>query len=145
MQFLSYTLPTVIIDTANWWEPGTANVLDIGDIAIYLSALIAFAAVVAGTSKVWSKSLRKIVKEEIEIATAPIHPKSNGGLSLADVARKTGDLETSLNKISTQNQETRTILLQVLANSVYIPTVVPEKQVKKPTRKKGPTPPKKDN
>jgi hypothetical protein len=135
----------VIIDTANWWEPGTADVLDIGDIAIYLSALIAFAAVVAGTSKVWSKSLRKIVKEEIEIATAPIHPKSNGGLSLADVARKTGDLETSLNKISTQNEETRTILLQVLANSVYIPIVVPEKQVKKPTRKKVPTPPKKDN
>lgn len=145
MQFLSYTLPTVIIDTANWWEPGTPNVLDIGDIAIYLSALIAFAAVVAGTSKVWSKSLRKIVKEEIEIATAPIHPKSNGGLSLADVARKTEDLETSLCKISDQNEETRTILLQVLANSVYIPIVVPEKQVKKPTRKKVPTPSKKDN
>jgi hypothetical protein len=145
LQFLSYTLPTVIIDTANWWEPGTPNVLDIGDIAIYLSALIAFAAVVAGTSKVWSKSLRKIVREEIEIATAPIHPKSNGGLSLADVARKTEDLETSLNKISTQNEETRTILLQVLANSVYIPIVVPEKQVKKPTRKKVPTPSKKDN
>jgi hypothetical protein len=135
----------VITDTANWWEPGTADVLDIGDIAIYLSALIAFAAVVAGTSKVWFRSLRKIVKEEIEIATAPIHPKSNGGLSLADVARKTGDLETSLYKISTQNEETRTILLQVLANSVYIPIVVPEKQVKKPTRKKVPTPSKKDN
>jgi len=135
----------VIIDAANWWEPGTADVLDIGDIAIYLSALIAFAAVVAGTSKVWSKSLRKIVREEIEIATAPIHPKSNGGLSLADVARKTEDLETSLNKISTQNEETRTILLQVLANSVYIPIVTPEKQAKKPTRKKVPTPSKKDN
>lgn len=135
----------MIVDTANWWEPGTAGVLDIGDIAIYLSALIAFAAVVAGTSKVWSRSLRKIVKEEIEIATAPIHPKSNGGLSLADVARKTEDLETSLNKISTQNEETRTILLQVLANSVYIPGVIAAKQPKKPTRKKGPTPPKKDD
>lgn len=79
-----------------WWEPNTPGMLDIGDISVFLGALIAFSTVFMMVSRWWMKTLRKIINEEITVATEPIHPGANGGLSLADVARKTDKLDTRL-------------------------------------------------
>lgn len=114
----------------NWWEPGTPGVFDIGDLGAFLAALLAFAAVFAAISRWWMKSLRSVVKEEIEIATQPIHPHGNGGLSLADVARKTTDLEKNLKSMHRYNQETRNILLKALTGSIDIPDELPEEEVR---------------
>lgn len=117
----------------NWWEPGTPGVFDIGDLGAFLAVLLAFAAVFAAVSRWWMKSLRVVVKEEIEIATQPIHPQGNGGLSLADVARKTTELEKSLKSMHRYNQETRNILLKALTGSIDIPEQVPEEEVRAKT------------
>lgn len=45
------------------------------------------------------KTLRKIINEEVTVATEPIHPHANGGLSLADVARKTDKLDARLESL----------------------------------------------
>ena len=113
----------------NWWEPATPGVLDVGDVGAFLAALLAFAAVFAGISRWWMKSLRAVVKEEIEIATEPIHPGSNGGLSLADVARRTSGLETTMKQMHKYNQETRDILLKAMTTTVPIPDHAPEAEV----------------
>jgi hypothetical protein len=123
--------------TQNWWEPGTPDIFDIGDASVFLGTLLAFSAIFAGISRIWVKTLRKVVKEEITLATEPIHPSANGGLSLADVARRTAKLETSVNKIARQNEETRDLLIKVLSSSVYIPDTVPEEEPKKATPKSG--------
>lgn len=117
----------------NWWEPATPGILDIGDIGAFLAALLAFAAVFAGISRWWMKSLRVVIKEEIEIATEPIHPASNGGLSLADVARRTLDLEKNVKVMHKYNQETRSILLKAMTQSVDIPDHAPEESTKSKT------------
>jgi hypothetical protein len=141
----SFALATVFVAANNWWEPGTPGILDIGDISIYFAALLAFSAIAAGFSRLWMKALRRVIKEEIGVATAPIHPNANGGLSLADVARKTTGLEASVKKIGEHNDETRTLLLQVLANSVFIPDVPLQEGSKKQIRKAAPRPRKKDD
>ena len=82
-----------------WWEPGTPGILDIGDISVFLGALIAFSTVFMMVSKWWMKTLRKIINEEVTVATEPIHPHANGGLSLADVARKTDKLDARLESL----------------------------------------------
>lgn len=126
-----------------WWEPGTVGVLDIGDISVFLGALVAFSTVFMMVSKWWMKALRKVINEEITIATEPIHPSSNGGLSLADVARKTDALEKAVIKIQVQNDETKELLGAVLSKYIIIPDEVPEpsKPAKAPakprTRKKS--------
>lgn len=109
-----------------WWEPGTVGVLDIGDISVFLGALVAFATIFVMVSKWWMKSLRKVINEEITLATEPIHPNANGGLSLADVARKTTALESHILRIEIQNNETKELLAKVLAQAVIIPDTVPE-------------------
>lgn len=126
------SLPEAVVAAAsNWWEPGTPDIFDIGDASVFLGVILAFSAVLAGASRIWMKSLRKVIKEEVTIATQPIHPDGNGGLSLADVARRTAKLETSVNKIAKHNEETREILLKVLTSSVYIPDTMPEEESKK--------------
>jgi hypothetical protein len=122
----------------NWWEPGTPGLFDIGDASVFLGTLLAFSAILAGVSRIWVKTLRRVVKEEITVATEPIHPSGNGGLSLADVARKTAKLETCVNKIAKQNEETRDLLIKVLASSVYIPDTVPEEGPKKVAPRSSP-------
>ena len=82
-----------------WWEPGTPGVLDIGDISVFLAALVAFSTVFMMVSRWWMKTLRKIINEEITIATEPIHPNANGGLSLADVARKSDRLDARMDNL----------------------------------------------
>jgi hypothetical protein len=127
-------------DEASWWDAGTAGVFDIGDMSIFLTISIAFCGVIAGIFKLFVNSISKIVEQEIKIATAPIHPSANGGLSLADVARKADLLEKKITKIDKDNQETRAILIKVLTNSVLIPDHVVEEAVEKPrTSRKKPT------
>lgn len=114
----------------NWWEPATPGVLDIGDVSAFLAVLLAFAAVFAGISRLWMKSLRVVIKEEIAVATEPIHPASNGGLSLADVARRTQTMEKSIKSMHKYNQETRNLLLKAMTAGVEIPEHAPEPEVK---------------
>jgi len=114
----------------NWWEPATPGILDIGDVGAFLAALLAFAAVFAGVSRWWMKQLRIVIKEEVETATEPIHPSANGGLSLADVARRTEAMEKSIKTMHKYNQETRNILLKALTSGVELPDHAPEEGVK---------------
>ena len=109
-----------------WWEPGTVGVLDIGDISVFLGALVAFSTVFMMVSKWWMKSLRKVINEEITVATEPIHPSSNGGLSLADVARKTDALEKAVIRVQAQNEETKELLSNVLSKYIIIPDTLPD-------------------
>jgi hypothetical protein len=83
------------------------------------------------------KGLRKVINEEITVATAPIHPSANGGLSLADVARKTDLLETAVLKIQVQNDETKELLVKVLAQAIIIPDLAPSST---PRKKSNATP-----
>jgi uncharacterized protein YaaQ len=94
----------------NWWEPGTAGVFDIGDLVAFVAFFTGITTILIGLSRWWMKTLRGIIKEEIEIATEPIHPASNGGLSLADVARRTASVETQINEIIVQNNDIHDML-----------------------------------
>ncbi len=85
-----------------------------------------------GMTRWWMKLMRKMVREELSEATRPIHPEANGGLSLPDVARKTDQLEAHLRNveqqvqgIAVQNQETKDLLVKVLAQAVIIPDTPP--------------------
>lgn len=117
-------------DGMNWWEPATPGVLDIGDISVFLAIILAFSGIVAGISRLWIKSLRVIIKEEISVATEPIHPASNGGLSLADVARRTQAMERNIKNMHKYNQETRDLLLKAMTSSIDIPEHAPESEAK---------------
>lgn len=121
----------------SWWEPGTPNFLDIGDVSAILVFLITLTGAFFAVTRFWLKLLRRIIREEIEIATEPIHPNSNGGLSLADVARKTSRLEEQLSEMHKDNLETKDLLIKVLAQSVIIPDTAPmaEQPVKRKSRK----------
>lgn len=79
--------------------------------------------------------LRGVIREEIEEATKPIHPSANGGLSLADVARKTNKLEDHLIQMQKDNNETKDLLIKVLATSIVIPDLPPAKQEAQLSRK----------
>jgi hypothetical protein len=122
---------------ASWWEPGTPNSLDIGDVSAILMFLIALTGAFFGVTRFWLKLLRRIIREEIEVATEPIHPNANGGLSLADVARKTSSLETQISDLHKETSETKDLIIKVLAQAVVIPDTVPmaEPPMKRRNRK----------
>jgi len=109
-------LTSILVASGPWWEPGTPNMLDVGDLSAMLGLLIAFSGVVFGIVRWFTRGIREIVREEIQEATQPIHPSSNGGLSLADVARKTDRLEGQVEAILVHQGETRDLLLRVLAH-----------------------------
>lgn len=119
----------------SWWEPGTPNFLDIGDVSAILVFLITLTGAFFAVTRFWLKLLRRIIREEIGEATAPIHPDSNGGLSLADVARKTNRLEEQLIEMRQEGLETKDLLIKVLAQSVIIPDTVP--MAEQPVKRKG--------
>lgn len=114
MLFDSFTL----VAANNWWEPGTANVFDVGDLSALLGLLVLASGIMFGVSKWWLKLMKGVIKEEIEAATAPIHPDANGGLSLPDVARKTERLEQQMNIILDNQLETNQLLVKVLSQSI---------------------------
>lgn len=120
---------------SNWWEPNTPNAFDIGDLGAILAALLAASAIFFGVTKLWMRLLRGVIREEIEEATKPIHPSANGGLSLADVARKTNKLEDHLIQMQKDNNETKDLLIKVLATSIVIPDLPPAKQEAQLSRK----------
>lgn len=96
MVFGGASLTVVGMTAANWWEPGTPGFFDVGDASALLGFVVAMSGVIFGVTRWWMKVMRKMMREEISEATAPIHPNANGGLSLADVARKTEKLEQDL-------------------------------------------------
>lgn len=104
----------------NWWEPGTTGVFDIGDLVAFIAFFTGLATILVGISRWWMKTLRSIIKEEIEIATEPIHPAANGGLSLADVAKRTTHLETQMTDLILQNNEIHG-MLSTMVNSTKKP------------------------
>ena len=112
----------------SWWEPGTPDIFDIGDASVFLGVILAILAIYAAIYGRWLKSLRRVIREEVGLATAPIHPDSNGGLSLADVARRTKSLERTIDRIDERSLETQKLLLKVLSNSVLIPDTPPQEE-----------------
>ena len=82
----------MIVAASNWWEPGTADLFDVGDAAAILLFITAFVGAMAGLGRVFLKRLHVMIKAEIQEATALIHPEANGGVSLPDVARKVNTL-----------------------------------------------------
>jgi hypothetical protein len=112
----------------SWWEPGTPDLFDIGDASVFLGVFLAIIAIYAAIYGRWLKALRRVIKEEVGIATAPIHPDTNGGLSLADVARRTRSLEKTIHRIDERSLETQKLLLKVLSNSVLIPDTPPQEE-----------------
>ncbi len=106
--------------TSNWWEPGTPNAFDVGDASAILGLLVASFGVFVGIMRWWLGLLKTIIKEEIEKATEPIHPNGNGGLSLADVARKTNQLEASINTVQEMQCQNRDMLLKLVEKIIDI-------------------------
>lgn len=127
MLFDSFTL----VAANNWWEPGTANVFDVGDLSALLGLLVLASGIMFGVSKWWLKLMKGVIKEEIEAATAPIHPDANGGLSLPDVARKTERLEQQMNIILDNQLETNQLLVKVLSQSIMVFDAAPIEEPKR--------------
>lgn len=118
-------LSVIVQADTNWWEPGTPNVFDIGDMAAFFGLLIAGSTVVFGVTRWWMKIMRKMVREELTTATAQIQPHANGGLSLPDIARRTEKLENQMNNLCKTQEETKDLLIKVLAAAVIIPDAPP--------------------
>lgn len=112
------TLTTVSLAAANWWEPGTPGFFDVGDASALLGFVIAMSGVIFGVTRWWMKLMRKMMREEISEATAPIHPNANGGLSLADVARKTEKLEQDLDGLGKKTDKLQKTVAE--SNSLLI-------------------------
>jgi hypothetical protein len=87
----------------SWFEPGTDNMFDVGDMAIILGFAVSVVASATGLSRWWLRQLRKTIHDEIEEYTKPIQPTANGGLSLPDVARKVEKMEFSVNRLIEDN------------------------------------------
>jgi hypothetical protein len=115
---------------SNWWEPGTADLFDIGDLSALLGLIALASGMVFGVTRWWLKLMKALVKDEISAATAPIQPGANGGLSLPDVARRTEKLEKQMDIILDNQMETNQLLIKVLSQSVMIPDTPPMEEPK---------------
>lgn len=89
----------------SWWEPGSKDVFDVGDMAIILGFALTVIGAATGFSRWWLRQLRKTIHEEVEEYTKPIQPSANGGLSLPDVARKVEKLEDTVENIKIDIKE----------------------------------------
>jgi len=110
-------LADMVVAAGNWWEPGTQGSLDVGDLAAILAFVVAVFGTMGAVSRWWMKSLRSIIKQEIEEATAPIQPHANGGLSLPDVARRVNAVETALEDLKSGQDDLKDTLIQYLISS----------------------------
>ena len=115
---------------SNWWEPGTADLFDVGDLSALLGLIALASGMVFGVSRWWLKIMKTLIKDEIGAATAPIQPGANGGLSLPDVARRTEKLEKQMDIILDNQMETNQLLVRVLSQSVMIPDTPPMEEPK---------------
>ena len=116
---------SILVAADNWWEPGTANLFDVGDLSALLGLIALASGMVFGVTRWWMKMMKSMMKEEISLATAPIQPEANGGLSLPDVARRTKRLEQQMDIILDNQMETNNLLVKVLSQSVMIPDSPP--------------------
>lgn len=131
-------------DTGNWWEPGTPNFLDVGDVAAVIGLAITVGGIIFGVTKWWMRLMRTMMQEEIGIATEPIHPEGNGGLSLADVARRTEALDEEMksmgrkvDRLSKSVNESNSLLIRFLnetSGSAEFDKVMKEDELKKAPR-----------
>jgi hypothetical protein len=121
---------SILVAANNWWEPGTANLFDVGDLSALLGLIVLVSGMIFGVSKWWLKLMKAIIKDEIGTATAPIQPGANGGLSLPDVARRTEQLEKQMDVILDNQMETNQLLVRVLTQSVMIPDSPPIEEPK---------------
>ena len=106
---------------ANWWEPGTTNLFDVGDLSAILGLIALGSGMIFGVTKWWMRLMKRMMREEISAATAPIQPGANGGLSLPDVARRTEKLEKQMDIILDTQTEMNGLLIKVISQSVMIP------------------------
>lgn len=88
----------------SWWEPGSKEVFDVGDMAIILGFALTVVGAATGLSRWWMKQLKRTIHDEVEDFTKPIQPTANGGLSLPDVARKVEKLENTVIGIKEDNE-----------------------------------------
>jgi phosphoglycerate-specific signal transduction histidine kinase len=119
------TLLSVLLAQAtspSWWEPGTPNFLDVGDMSAVFAFALAILGALSAVIKRAIKTLRAMIREEISVATAPIHPSSNGGLSLPDVARRTRHLEEKMNMIYEMQQKNNKLYTMVVDKIMEIET-----------------------
>lgn len=123
-------LTSVTIAASNWWEPGTPNFFDVGDLSAMLGLIALASGMVFGVTRWWLKLMKAMMREEIANATAPIQPGANGGLSLPDVARRTEKLEQQMDILLDNQMETNQLLIKVLASSVIIPDTPPVEEPK---------------
>ena len=96
---------SLLAQTTNWWEPGSAGTFDVGDLAAIFAFTLAVVGAATGLSRWWMKQLKRIIHEEVEEFTAPIQPTANGGLSLPDVARKVEKLEDTIENVKVDLKE----------------------------------------
>jgi hypothetical protein len=120
----------IVVAADNWWEPGTANLFDVGDLSALLGLIALASGMVFGVTRWWMKMMKSMMREEISLATAPIQPEANGGLSLPDVARRTERLEQQMDIILDNQMDTNQLLVKVLSQSVMIPNTVPVEEPK---------------
>jgi hypothetical protein len=73
-----------------------ATVMGILELGQYAAAITAIAVLVGMTIK-WA--IVKPIKTYIDQATYPIHPESNGGRSLSDVAQTVNRIEIKLTEV----------------------------------------------
>lgn len=129
-------LSVSVVASSNWWEPGTPNLFDIGDMAAFFGLLIAASTVVFGVTRWWMRLMTKMVRAELSAATAQIQPHANGGLSLPDVARRTEKLEQQMTELCKFQQETKELIVKALASAVIIPDTPAMVETKTRTRAK---------
>ena len=96
---------SLLTQTTNWWEPGSAGTFDVGDLAAIFAFTLAVVGAATGLSRWWMKQLKRIIHDEVEEFTAPIQPTANGGLSLPDVARKVEKLEDTIENVKVDLKE----------------------------------------
>lgn len=123
--------------TSNWWEPGSPNLFDVGDLSALLGLIALASGMVFGVTRWWLKLMKAMMQEEIAAATAPIQPGANGGLSLPDVARKTQRLEEQMDIILDNQMQTNQLLIKVLSQSVIIPDTPPMEEKPRATRSRS--------
>jgi len=69
------------------------GIIELGQYAAAITAIL----ILAGTAIKWG--IVKPIKAYIDTATYPIHPESNGGRSLADVANTVNRIESHVQEL----------------------------------------------
>jgi peptidoglycan hydrolase CwlO-like protein len=78
--------------------------MNIPETSIYLEFFLTVAAVIAiilGVFRYGNKKLENKISQEIQEATAQIHPAANGGRSLGDLHDKVNHLQVSVDEVAT--------------------------------------------